>query len=389
MDTPSVESGYFLHNLLLFGRVCRALGMGVTPGRMIEAAQALNLIALDNKADFYHTLRAVLVTCQQDFAIFDQAFHAFWRRPISLRDSAELQSLLESRYKRNSKRAVLEIEEETAADDRLMPDFSSSEVAFQPTYSQQELLRHKDFGEMSDEELALARQMIERLPKSLGYRRSRRFCAGRGSLVDMRRALRGSLRYAGEVVDLPERHLKQKPRSLVLICDISGSMERYTRLLLYFLHTLANTMYQVETFVFSTRLTPITHPIRHKSVDVAMGEVSRKVKDWGGGTRTGEALRTFNYRWARRVLGRGAVVMIISDGWDRGDPELLRHEMERLQRSCHRLIWLNPLLGAEQYEPLTRGAQAMLPFVDDFLPVRNLANLESLLMELRKIEGRR
>jgi hypothetical protein len=144
-------------------------------------------------------------------------------------------------------------------------------------------------------------------------------------------------------------------------------------------------MYQVESFLFSTRLTRITHHIRHKSVDRALHEVGRRVNTWGAGTKTGEALQEFNYHWSRRVLGRGAIVMMITDGWDRGDPELLKHEMARLQRSCHRLIWLNPLLGAPQYEPLTRGAQAMLPFVDDFLPVRNLSNLEMIVRELQKL----
>ena len=148
-------------------------------------------------------------------------------------------------------------------------------------------------------------------------------------------------------------------------------------------------MNQVESFVFSANLTRITHQIRHKSVDRALEDVGMIVSDWGGGTRTGEALRTFNYRWSRRVLGRGAVVLFITDGWDRGDPELLRHEMDRLQRSCHQLIWLNPLLDLPDYEPLTRGAQAMLPYTDDFLPLRNLANLEMIIHELQKLNWRR
>jgi uncharacterized protein with von Willebrand factor type A (vWA) domain len=166
-------------------------------------------------------------------------------------------------------------------------------------------------------------------------------------------------------------------------------MERYTRLLLHFLHTLAQTMYQVEAFVFSTRLTRITRQIQRKSVDAALAEVGANVKDWGGGTRTGDALHTFNYHWSRRVLGRGAVVLLITDGWDRGEPDVLRTEIARLQRNCYRLMWLNPLLSAPQYEPLTRGAQAILPFVDDFIPVSNLSNLESLARELWRVNWRR
>jgi uncharacterized protein len=186
-----------------------------------------------------------------------------------------------------------------------------------------------------------------------------------------------------------ERAPKIKPRPLVLLCDVSGSMERYTRLLLQFVHTIAHSIFQVESFVFSTRLTRITLPIRRKSIDIALREVGTTVNHWGSGTRIDNALHTFNFYWSRRVLGQGAVVLLISDGWDRGDPELLKKEALRLQRSCYRFIWLNPLLGAPQYEPLTRGAQALLPYVDDFLPVQNLASLEMLARELWRVDWRR
>jgi uncharacterized protein with von Willebrand factor type A (vWA) domain len=226
---------------------------------------------------------------------------------------------------------------------------------------------------MTGEELDSAKAIIAQLPRSFGLRRTRRYQPGKGRLLDARRAFRRNMRYTGEPIEQPTKMRRVKPRPLVLICDISGSMERYTRVLLHFVHTLANNLFQLESFVYSTLLTRITHPIRHKSVDLALREVGQRVRDWGGGTKTGDALRTFNYQWARRVLGRGAVVLLITDGWDRGDPETLRSEMARLQRSCHRLIWLNPLLDAPEYEPLTRGALAMLPYVDDFLPMRNLA----------------
>jgi hypothetical protein len=242
---------------------------------------------------------------------------------------------------------------------------------------------------MTGEELLLARRVIARLRWSLGVRETRRFRPGKGQQIDLRRVHRQNMRYGGEPIKLVTRAPKIKPRPLVMICDISGSMERYTRLLLYFMHTLAQSIYQVESFVFSTHLTRITRPIRHRSVDDALQEIGTKVSDWGGGTRTGDSLYNFNYHWGRRVLGRGAVVILITDGWDRGDPDLLRYEMARLQRSCYRLIWLNPLLGVPDYEPLTRGAQAMLPVVDTFLPVRNLANLEMLVKELWKVNWRR
>jgi uncharacterized protein with von Willebrand factor type A (vWA) domain len=249
-------------------------------------------------------------------------------------------------------------------------------------------LRYKDFAEMTADELDMAKRIIERLPESLGMRKTRRFKSGKGQQIDLRRTLRESMRRGGEVLQLPTRTPKEKPRPVILICDISGSMERYTRVLLHFMHTMATGMYQVESFLFSTDLTRITRQIRQKSVDEALAEVGRSVRQWGGGTMTGESLYTFNYYWSRRVLGRGAIVMIITDGWDRGDVGLLEKEIARLRRSCERLIWLNPLLDAPEYEPLTRGAQAILPYVDDFLPIRNLANLEVIVKALQQLNTR-
>lgn len=383
---PDSPAGNLLPNLLIFGRICKSLGMDINPGRMMEVAQALEFIQLGDKTDFYYTLRGLMVTRQRDLALFDEAFELFWRRPAEGVSTLTIESLGEKPRKKPKTQFIPPMDFEEPHDN--LPS-KADEMAFVLTYSQQDIVRHKDFAEMSAEELAAAKAMLEKLPKSLGMRRSRRYEAGKGSLIDLRKTFRRNMRYGGDVIDLPTRRLKLKPRPVVLLYDISGSMERYTRILLHFMHTLANTMYQVESFVFSTRLTRITHPIRHQSVDRALAAVGRLVNDWGGGTKTGEALQQFNYRWSRRVLGRGAVVLLITDGWDRGEPEQLLHEIEHLRRSCYRLIWLNPLLGAAQYEPLTRGAQTMLPYVDDFLPVRNLANLEMIVQELQKLNWRR
>jgi uncharacterized protein with von Willebrand factor type A (vWA) domain len=208
-------------------------------------------------------------------------------------------------------------------------------------------------------------------------------------LLDLRRVTRRNLRYGGEVLVLPRRRRKQRPRPLALLCDVSGSMDRYTRLLLRFLHATTQGLEGVETFVFGTRLTRITHQLRLRDPDRALDEVTRDVLDFAGGTRIGEAVATFNRRWARRVLGRGALAVIISDGWDRGDPALLAAEMAHLQRSCHLLVWLNPLLGLEGYQPLTRGMSAALPYVDLFLPAHNLASLEALAAMLSRIASER
>jgi uncharacterized protein len=383
------EGGNLLYNLLLFGRLCKALGMDVNPDRMTDAACALEFVGLARRNDVYHTLRALIVTRQRDLERFDEAFREFWRRPSEGYTTLDLHSMGEQRHKRKTQFLPpmgSDPDDDNAPD---KPAVDPTLLAIVPTYSNQSALRNKDFAQMTGEELDTAKAVMAQFPHSLGLRRTRRYESGKGALLDARRAFRLNMRYAGEPIEQPTRRRRLKPCPLVLICDISGSMERYTRILLHFIHTLANNLYQVESFVYSTDLTHVTHPIRQKSVDLALRDVGQQVHDWGGGTRTGDALRIFNYHWARRVLGRGAVVLLITDGWDRGDPELLRAEMARLQRNCHHLIWLNPLLGAPEYEPLTRGAQAMLPYVDDFLPVRNLANLETIMRQLHTLDWKR
>jgi hypothetical protein len=253
-------------------------------------------------------------------------------------------------------------------------------------YSASETLRARDFGSFSYEEVQQARDMMRRMHWRPALRRTRRkrMSKRRGSL-DLRQMMRTSMRFAGEPLRLTYRRPRYRRRPLVVLCDISGSMDRYSRMLLHFVHTLSDGIGQVETFVFGTRLTRITRLLRSKDVDDAVAMVSKQVLDWSGGTRIGTTIRDFNVRWSRRVMSRGPVVLVISDGWDRGDPQLLSREMARLQRSCHRLIWLNPLLGNPRYQPLTQGMQAALPFIDDFLPVHNLnsvAQLGSMLATL-------
>jgi len=381
------NGGKLLHNLLLFGRVCRALGLDVTPNRMMEVAQALEHIDLGSRADFYHTLRVFMTHDPRDYPLFDEAFNRFWRRPTEGWNRLDLSDNVAQSIRR--KREVMPSGAEARTGENEGSPFDPELTSVLATYSTQERLRYKDFAEMTSEELAVAQQVVARLSGSLGLRRSRRYKPSKGQSLDLRRALRQNLRYQGEILMLPTRIRKVKPRPVVLVCDISGSMERYTRVLLHFMHTLTHGMARVESFVFGTRLTRITHPIRNKSIDQALDEVGTSVNEWGGGTMTGVALRTLNYRWSRRVLGQGAVVLLITDGWDRGDIDLLRTEAARLQRSCYRLIWLNPLLDLPEYEPLTRGAQVLLPHVDDFLPVRNLANLEVIIKALQDLNHQR
>jgi uncharacterized protein with von Willebrand factor type A (vWA) domain len=242
---------------------------------------------------------------------------------------------------------------------------------------------------LTEAEMAEVRRLIRLMRLPAGLTRSRRARAGGHDRLDIRRLLRRSLRFGGELLVFSWKSPTLRPRPLVLLCDISGSMERYTRLLLNFTYALKSASTRVEVFVFATRLTRITRLLRSHDVDAALNRVMASVDDWSGGTRIGEAIETFNRRYARRVLSHGATVAIISDGWDRGDAEHMRRAIARLQRSCHRLIWMNPLMGAPGYEPLTLGLQAAIPFVDDFLPAHNLANLEALGALLLETASRR
>jgi hypothetical protein len=381
--TPAAPTGHLLDNLVLFGRVLRGLGLDVNPGRMIDLVEALAHVSIGQRADFYHTARTLLVHKHDDLKLFDQAFALFWRKPL---EGWEVK--LPSVAVKPRRRPVIvppplrppkaPDEQESGGDPDRPPVI---EVTM--TYSAAEVLRRKDFSEMNGEELEAVKRVIAQMRWQLGERRTRRRQPGAGPLLDLRRTVRRNLRHGGELLTWATRRPKTKPRPLVVIADISGSMERYTRLLLHFLYSLtAGLDKRVETFLFGTRLTRITRQLDHKDTETALREVSGAVNDWAGGTRIGDCLHRFNFDWGRRVLGRGAVVLVISDGWDRGDPELLRAEMARLTRSCYRLIWLNPLLGAPDYEPLTRGIQAALPYIDDFLPVHNLASLEDLAMRL-------
>ena len=390
-SAPAAPGGQLVHNLLLFGRLLRGLGLDVNPGRLLDLIAALGEVGVTRRLDFFHAARSLLVHRREDLPLFDQAFALFWRRP-----DADLEISLPglTRRQRRSLQVVPPSLRPPPEAPPAPPGQHGKEeqplLEVTRTYSANEALRRKDFSQLTSDEYTAIRDLIGSLRWQLGQRRTRRMRAGRGPRFDLRRTLRRNLKYGGQVLEWSLREPKFKPRPLVVIADISGSMERYTRLLLHFIYSLAFGLGQpVESFVFSTRLTRITRPLRHKDVAAALLEVSGAVTDWSGGTRIGEALKEFNFNWGRRVLGRGAVVLVISDGWDRGEPEVLAREMARLQRNCFQLIWLNPLLGSPQYEPLTRGIQAALPYVDEFLPVHNLASLEDLAAHLAQLDGAR
>ena len=364
-----------VETVLAFGQALRAAGLDVHLGRLIDVVDALQRIDLGARDEVFHTCRTLLVHRHEDFPAFERAFEAFFSEKAR---SSRRSSPRDARAKADVSG--------TAGTDAAE---SVEGVVAVRTWSDAETIASKDFASLTADELALAKAAIANLAWNAGVRRTRRWIAGRGPRVDLRRALARSLRTGGEIIDLPRRRRRVRRRPVVLICDVSGSMERYSRTLLHFAHAMAVKARRVEAFLFSTRLTRITMELRTPRADAAIAAAARTVQDWAGGTRIGGALRTFHQRWGGRALTGGPVVLVISDGWDRGDPRLLRDEIARLQRSCHRLIWLNPLIGTVDFAPLTQGLQAALPFVDDFLPVRTLRDVRDLATHLSALEGRR
>ena len=373
------NDGALMHNLVLFGRLLRATGLDVNPGRVMDAAAALAFVEIGNKADFYHTLRGLLVHRRDDIKLFDQAFDLFWRKPLE-GERVALPSIEMAQKTQDVVVVPPQPEPHRAADDEDPPDENTERlVELTKLPSAQDVLRAKDFSDMSAAEIAAVKKLISAMLFKLGRRKTRRMRPGLDHGLDIRRTLRNSMRNGGEMLQLARRAPRIKPRPIVLLADISGSMEAYAKLLLHFVYALTEGVDQrVESFVFATRLTRITRALNHRDVEEALRRVSGEVKDWSGGTKIGEAIKTFNFVWGRRVLSGGAIVIVISDGWDCGDPALLRAEMERLHKTSGRLIWLNPLMGAPEFEPTARGMQTALAHVDDFLPVHNLRALEQL-----------
>ena len=370
-------------NWLHFGRLLRGLGFDAGPARMLPFLRTLTAIDMSKSDDLQTAVRVHFGRRRDELALLDRALYAFLNIPGDV-DAARAGSGTTAREEGPG--AILGSRQLSVLDDSDAPDAQDLEVA---SYSRVEALRRRDFDGMTEEEMAEVRRLIRMMRVPAGVARSRRQRRGGDDRIDMRRLLRASLRYGGEPLVFPWRGPTVRPRPLVLLCDISGSMERYTRVLLNFAYAIQNASARVEAFVFATRLSRITRLLRSHDPDAALNRVMRTVEDWSGGTRIGEAIETFNRRYARRVLGHGATVVIISDGWDRGEPDQLKTAVLRLQRACHRLIWMNPLKGAPGYEPLTVGLRAALPFVDDFLPAHNLASLEALGRLLLETADRR
>ncbi len=369
-------------NLLHFCRALRRLGLPLTSAQSLLLEQALAMVGLESRQRVKDAARAVLVSRREHLALFDSLFEAFFRAEVfAPRQSIELGGQLRRMVRRESQ---LALPAPSGAPSGQLPEVEVDTLERHYAASDLERLRLKDFAELTPDERRAVQRLIAAQSLELPPRRTRRSRpdARRGRL-DLAATLRRSLRRGGEPFELLRQRRAERDRPLVVLCDISGSMEAYARIFLPFAYTLRSATSRLEVFVFATRLTCITRELARRDVDQALRQASARIADWGGGTRIGEALKKFNFDWARRLLGRGAWVLILSDGWDRGERPLLAREMARLRRSSGRLVWLNPLLGSAGYEPSAGGIRTILPFVDDFLPVHDLRSLEQLAATLR------
>ena len=381
---PAPASGKLAENVMHFARVLRSAGLPVGPGKVLDALAALQIAGVERRDDFYWTLAAVFVDRREQFELFDQAFHIFWRDPKMLE---RVMSLFLPQVFGRARDEQPEMASRLAESMLPQPDRPRGEAeppqeiqldaAF--TVSEREVLQHADFETMTSDELAQAKRLIADLRLPIPEVRTRRLVPdARGARIDLRASLRASLRGGADIIPLARRSQGRRHPPLVVLCDISGSMSRYSRMFLHFLHAITSDRDRVHTFVFGTRLTNITRHLRHRDVDVALAGVSAAVADWSGGTRIGSSIKEFNLRWSRRVLGQNAVVLLITDGLDRDLGRDLGPEMERLHKSCRRLIWLNPLLRYEAFEPRPMGVRIMLPHCDAFLPAHNIDSLVAL-----------
>ena len=385
------EEGRLAQNIMNFGRILRAAGLPIGSGQIIKATEAVAEIGITDREIFYWTLHAVYVTRIDQREIFDQAFHIFWKNPHLLE---RMMQMVLPTFKTNQpdqrdeeviRRVSDALKEEREQEKQNQDKVEEQEIDLDATmtFSNQEILQEMDFEKMTVVELEAAKSAISHLQMPLKEIPSRRYTmnSSRG-IIDLRGTLRASMKRAGDDIPLKYKTIRTKPPALVALCDISGSMTRYSRMLLHFMHTLTNARSEVFTFLFGTRLTNVTRYLRNKDVDESLEKASQAVNDWSGGTRIGECLHDFNYNWARRVLSRGSIVLLISDGLDRDSGVGLSKEVDKIKRSCNRLIWLNPLLRFDQFSPRSMGVRAILPNVHEFRPVHSLNSLRELAQAL-------
>ena len=389
-DLPIPEEGKFGQNITLFARARRKAGLPIGPGQVLDAIRAVEAAGFSEKRDFYWTLHACFVRRPEQREVFGQIFRLYWRDPQFLEHMMSMLTPMvrgvneqpdPGAAERRAAEAILD-EADQPPPVEVPEDGEIIEIDATLTFSAEEKLKQTDFDQMTLAELAAAKRAIARLDlpvQPIASRRTR--AAPRGRVPDWRGTLREGLR-KGDIQRLVVRERRTRWPNLVALCDISGSMSNYSRMLLHFLHAAANQKgagwAQVHAFTFGTRLTNITRHLRQRDVDAALAACGAEALDWEGGTRIGECLHVFNRDWSRRVRGQGAVILLITDGLDRDDPHALAQEAERLRLSARKLIWLNPLLRFDQFAPKAQGIRALLPNVDSFRAAHNIASLEAL-----------
>lgn len=393
--------------LLRFGAFLRSQGLAASTGRMLDLLRAIQWLDLHTPDDFYWASRCLLTERVEDLAAFDRAFLAFFQPPRPPESEAQrsphaMPRVLKTESDQESP-PVPSLEEDADPEEqrtgrsimsdrerRAETDNGMGEGSGLLSYSGEELLRAKDFGALTAEELRACRRLLAQMQWRIARRRSRRLVrANKGKYIDWRGSYRRNIGHGAVLLELERQRRKVVRRPLVVIADVSGSMDRYTRPVLQLVHTMRTGHGRVEAFVFGTRLTRVTRHLRCRDPDAALRNMSESVRDWAGGTRIGDSLKNFNRNWARRILGRGSVVIIVSDGWDRGDPEKMTTAMCSLQRRCHRLIWLNPAMGGPSVRPIPLGMRAAMPYIDDLMPARNLNDLVLVGALLDGIDGTR
>lgn len=379
------EQGRLAENILYFARALRAAGLAVGPGAVLDALEAVHVARVGTREDFYWTLHAVFVKKHEHSILFDQAFRIFFRRRgyIDKLIAAMLPETLPTAPKQPEAGAQRIQEALFSGANKREQEEQEVEIDARLTVSDREVLNKKDFAQMTTAEIAAAKEAISKLALPLDLVRTRRMTPSRrGHLIDMRRTLRASMKSGGAMIDLKYLGPRVKEPPIVALLDISGSMSQYTRLFLHFLHAITDERKRVTTFLFGTRLTNVTRAIRQRDPDEALASCGAHVVDWSGGTRIATSLHDFNKHWARRVLGQGAVVLLITDGLERDADDTLGFEMDRLHRSCRRLVWLNPLLRFDGFEPRAKGVKTILSHVDELRPVHNLESMTSLVRAL-------
>jgi hypothetical protein len=377
-------SGRLAENIVYFARALRAAGIPVGPGAVLDALEAVRVAGIGTKEDFYWTLHAVFVKRHEHSVLFDQAFRIFFRRRGYIDQMLAMMMPQAPAPPQAPQPGSTRVHEAlfSGLDDKLKRQ-REVELDARMTVSDREVLQRKDFAQMTSAEIEAAKAAMKRLVLPLAEVRTRRLAPHRhGHLIDIRRTLRASLKGGGDFIDLRFIGPKTKPPPLVALLDISGSMSQYSRIFLHFLHALTDARRRVSTFLFGTRLTNVTRALRERDPDDALAACSASVPDWSGGTRIASSLHGFNKLWARRVLTQGAIVLLITDGLERDADDTLAFEIDRLHRSCRRLVWLNPLLRFEGFEARARGIRAMLPHVDEFRPIHNLESMAGLVAAL-------